>query len=86
MLIKMCEKLNALFQLYKLFPLCTLSQGGIQDEHKTRYKQDANRLLQKNGKSLEKVGNPYEKSLEKVEKNRKSPLKKLFFTSIITIN
>ena len=40
-----CEKLNALFPLYKLFPLCTLSQGGIQDEHKTRYKQDANRAM-----------------------------------------
>ena len=34
-----CEKLNALFPLY------TLSQGGIQDEYKTCYKQDANRAM-----------------------------------------
>ena len=28
--------MNALFPLYKLFPLCTLSQGEIQDEHTSR--------------------------------------------------
>jgi len=37
--------LNALFPLYKLFTLYTLSQGGMRDEHKTRYKQDANRAM-----------------------------------------
>jgi len=44
--------LNAVFPLYKLFPLCTLSQGGIQDEHKTRYKQDANRAIGRIGLKL----------------------------------
>ncbi len=37
-------------------------------------------------KSLEKVATCEEKSLEKVEETRKSPLKKLLFTSIISIN
>ena len=37
-------------------------------------------------KSLEKVATCEENSLEKVEKTRKSPLKKLIFTSIISIN
>ena len=40
-----CEKLNTLFTLYKLFPLCTLYQRWIQDEHKTCYKQGINSVM-----------------------------------------
>ena len=36
---KKCEKLNT------LFPLFTLSQGGIQEEHKSCCKQDAKRAM-----------------------------------------